>query len=131
MRWQVAQRAPRRLTDYVHSKSHRPSKGSDIHRLNSKQVERSNRSTPDRKRQCVKCLKYQDPAKCPAYNQKCHKCGQLSHYAVACRSNSGKKVRHVVADKEQSTESYDSETKFYIRTIEADIVNANCERDLI
>ena len=114
--------------DHVHSKSHRPSKGSNKHRPNSKQVERSNRSPPDRKRQCLKCLKYHDPAKCPAYNKKCHKCGHLGHYAVACRSKSGK-VRQVVADKEQSTESDDSETEFYIGTIKADIVNVNCERD--
>ena len=60
--------------DHVHSKSHRPSKGSNKHRPNSKQVERSNWSPPDRKRQCLKCLKYHDPAKCPAYNHKCHKC---------------------------------------------------------
>ena len=98
--------------DHVHSKSRRqrPSKGSNKHRPNSKQVEKSNRSPPDRKRQCLKCLKYHDSAKCPAYNQKCHKCGHLGHYAVACRSKSGKKVRQVVADKEQSTESDDSET---------------------
>ena len=115
--------------DHVHSKSHRPSKGSNKHRANSKQVERSNQSLPDRKRQCLKCLKYHDPAKCPAYNQKCHKCGRLGHYAVACRSKSGK-VRQVVADKEQSTESDDSETEFYIGTIKADIVNVNCERDI-
>ena len=117
--------------DHVHSKSQRPSKESNkhSHRPNSKQVERSNRSLPDRKRQCLKCLKYHDPAKCPAYNQKCHKCGHLGHYAVACRSKSGK-VRQVVADKEQSTESDDSETEFYIGTIKADIVNVNCERDI-
>ena len=115
--------------DHVHSKSHRSSKGSNKHRPNSKQVDRSNRSLPDRKRQCLKCLKYHDPAKCPAYNQKCHKCGHLGHYAVACRSKSGK-VRQVVADKEQSTESDDSETEFYIGTIKADIVNVNCERDI-
>ena len=115
--------------DHVHSKSHRPSKGSNKHRPNSKQVDRSNRSLLDRKRQCLKCLKYHDPAKCPAYNQKCHKCGHLGHYAVACRSKSGK-VRQVVADKGQSTESDDSETEFYIGTIKADIVNVNCERDI-
>ena len=115
--------------DHVHSKSHRPSKGSNKHRPNSKQVDRSNQSLPDRKRQCLKCLKYHDPAKCPAYNQKCHKCGHLGHCAVACRSRSGK-VRQVVADKEQSTESDDSETEFYIGTIKADIVNVNCERDI-
>ena len=115
--------------DHVHSKSHRPSKGSNKHRPNSKQVERSNRSLPDRKRQCLKCLKNHDPAKCPAYNLKCHKCGHLGHYAVACRSKSGK-VRQVVANKEQFTESDDSETEFYIGTIKADIVNVNCERDI-
>ena len=115
--------------DHVHSKSHRPSKGSNKHRPNSKQVERSNRSLPERKRQCLKCLKYHDPAKCPAYNQKCHKCGHLGHYAVACRSKNGK-VRQVVADKEQSTESDDSETEFYMGTIKADMVNVNCERDI-
>ena len=117
--------------DHVHSKSHRPSKGSNKHRPNSKQVEGSSRSPPDRKRQCLKCLKYHDPAKCPAYNQKCHKCGHLGHYAVACRSKSHKKakVRQVVADKEQSTESDDSEAEFYIGTIKADLVNVNCERD--
>ena len=56
-------------------------------------------------------------------------CGHLGHYAVACRSKSGKKVRQVVADKEQSTEIDDSETEFYIGTIKADIVYVNCERD--
>ena len=115
--------------DHVHSKSQRPSKGSNKHRPNSKQVERSNWSPPDRKRQCLKCLKYHDPAKCPADNQKCHKSGHLGHYAVASRSKSGKKVRQVVADKEQSTESDDSEAEFYTGTIKADIVNVNCERD--
>ena len=82
-----------------------------------------------RQRQCLKYLKYHDPAKCPAYNQKCHKCGHLGHYAVACRSKSDKNVRQVVVDKEQSTESDDSEAEFYIGTIKADIVNVNCERD--
>ena len=82
--WQVAQRAPRRLTMFT--ARDRPSKLLNKHMPNSKQVERSNRSTPDRKRQCLKCLKYHDPAECPAYNQKCHKCGHLGHYAAACRS---------------------------------------------
>ena len=48
--------------DHVHSKSPRPNKGSKKHRPNS-------RFPPDRKRQCLKCLKflkYHDPAKCPA-----------------------------------------------------------------
>ena len=72
--------------EHVHSKSHRPGKGSNKRRPNLKQVERSNQSPLDRKRQCLKCLKYHDPAKCPAYNQKCYKCGHLGHYAVACRS---------------------------------------------
>ena len=76
-----------------------------------------------------KMFKYHDPAKCPAYNQKCHKCGHLGHYAVAYRSKSGK-VRQVITDKEQSTESDDSETEFYIGTIKADIVNVNCERNI-
>ena len=48
---------------------------------------------------------------------------------LACRSKSGKKVRQVVADKEQSTETDDSETEFYIGTIKADIVNVKSERD--
>ena len=75
-----------------------------------------------------KMFKYHDPANCPAYNQKCHNCGHSGHYAVACRSKSGK-VRQVVADKEQSTESDDSEAEFYTGTVKADIVNVNCDRD--
>ena len=38
-------------------------------------------------------------------------------------------MRQVAADKEQSTESDDSETEFYIGTIKTDIVNVKCERD--
>ena len=116
MKCQVAQRAPRRLTMST----------ARVIGLVKGQININNWPPPDRKRQCIKCLKYHDPAEDPAYNQKCHKCGHLGHYAVACRS---KVVREVVADKEQSTENDDSETEFYIGTIKADIVNVNCERD--
>ena len=50
------------------------------------------------------------------------------HQIIRCHTKTPS--AEIVADKEQSTESDDSETEFYIGTIKADIVNVNCERDI-
>ena len=35
---------------------------------------------------CQRCGRKHDKAKCPAYGEKCRKCGKLNHFAIVCRS---------------------------------------------
>ena len=57
---------------------------------------------------CGKCEKHADPAKCPARNATCHKCGIVGHYGVVCLKS--KKNVQVVASND-SDDSLEEEVE--------------------
>ena len=64
--------------------------------LNSSEVNSIGRKTSGFKKysygdngaKCQKCGRSHKPRRCPAYNQRCNKCGEKGHWAVKCKNSS-------------------------------------------
>ena len=41
---------------------------------------------------CQRCGRKHDKAKCPAYGEKCRKCGKPNHFAIVCRSQPARPI---------------------------------------
>nr|XP_022905321.1 uncharacterized protein LOC111417321 [Onthophagus taurus] len=57
-------------------------------------------------RKCHKCNKSHNYGECPAYGQKCFKCGKQNHFTAVCKTNI-KKVREVTENEYEITKDED------------------------
>lgn len=91
----------------------------------SKEKVSSKDKTPNQKRACYKCKRWHEPKKCPAYGQRCRKCGRKNHFAAACRTKK-------MVDDVEETRSNSSNAQYEILQVCASkssewIINATVE----
>ena len=55
---------------------------------------------------CQQCGRKHDKAKCPAYGEKCRKCGKLNHFAIVCRSQPARPIPDENNQKRRENNQY-------------------------
>ena len=92
-----------------------------INEVKKERPDRSKTVRMDNKVQdCKYCGREHQKGKCPAYGEKCRKCGKMNHFSTKCMSKTKSTKKPVRMVEEQS----DSETEFYV-----DMVKANNDED--
>ncbi|KAG5898858.1 hypothetical protein JTB14_003252 [Gonioctena quinquepunctata] len=66
-----------------------------------------------KKFKCMKCNKTHEYGMCPAFGQKCHRCGKLNHFIVACRSD----MRQVREVSQQETRPADEDDQLFVCSV--------------
>ena len=60
---------------------------------------------------CVYCGLDHKPRKCPAFGQKCRKCGKLNHFAQVCRSSAQRRV-HTLEESDSDQFEYEDDEEY-------------------